>query len=465
MTISRLLIVGGRRRRSPRVFASVGLAFFIVACGSDLRTAPHSKKSVSVEDGDNQTGAATAPLRKPLVVRVVDEQGEPAAGAMVQWTTRDGGTFLPPASTTDDGGIAHTIWTLGAGAGRQHARAVVDGSVGADFAADAATEPGPTAAPVTLSLTTPDGSGQTVHPDFVAMGGGWAFSHEYLLITPYPNGNAMFENPSIFEGTSPLAWAPPDGVKNPIASPLHGYLSDPDAVWVPETSELWVYYREVQAQNDVYVLRSSDGVHFTAPRLVASAQNHDLVSPAVVRRGPNDWMMWSVKSGVGCAAASTSVELRRSTNGLDWSAPTQVSLSQGGGYSPWHIDVQWIPSRQEFWAVFNGKTPGSCTTPALFLATSADGVTWKTFPSPILARGANRELADVVYRSTFSYDDAADAIDFWYSGARYDAGQYSWHTAYQRRTRGEVFAMAARASAALAALAPRPGVPPLLDAP
>jgi hypothetical protein len=335
-------------------------------------------------------------------------------------------------------------------------------------AADASTPVPADTAPAfrTLSLTTPEGSGQTVHPDFVTMPSGWGFSHQYLVITPYPNGNAGYENPSIFEGTAPLTWVPPAGVTNPVAAPLHGYLSDPDAVAVPESNELWVYYREVESRNEAYVIRSADGVHFTAPRVVASAKNHDLISPSVVHRGPGDWMMWSVKAGDGCSSPSTSVELRRSTDGLDWSAPVEVSLSQAGGYFAWHIDVEWIPSRQEFWALYNGKTPGSCGTPALFLATSADGLAWKTFPSPILIRGASPELKDIVYRSTFSYDEATDAIDFWYSGARYEMGKFVWSTVYQRRARREVFSIAAsRNIIPAAALAARAGVPRLLHAP
>lgn len=465
MTRTRLLFVSARRRRSSRFIAAIGLAF-LSACGSELRTAPHPPKTISIEDGDAQTGSATAPLRKPLLVRVLDENGDPVAGATVSWTTRDGGALSPRESGTDERGFARSTWTLGASLGRQHANATVDGSVSAVFAADAAAESGPTSSPLALALTTPDGSGQTVHPDFVAMPSGWPAFHEYLVMTPYPNGNATLENPSIFAQSAPSVWMPPPGVSNPIVTPRGGYLSDPDAVAVPETQELWVYYRGVESHNDIYVIRSKDGVSFTKPQLVASARNHDLVSPTVVRRGPSDWLMWSVKSGVGCGAASTSVELRRSTNGLDWSDPEKVSLAQGGGISPWHIDVQWIPSRNEYWAVFNGKTSGSCTTAALFLATSLDGLTWKTFPSPILTRGASHELADVVYRSTFSYDEESDIIDFWYSGARYEHAAYLWHTVYQRRTRGEVFATAAKKSmAAMANVVPRFGIPPLIDPP
>jgi hypothetical protein len=85
--------------------------------------------------------------------------------------------------------------------------------------------------------------------------------------------------------------------------------------------------------------------------------------------------MWSVNSNVGCTAATTSVELRRSTNGLAWSPPQQVMLSLPGMFV-WHIDVQWIPSLGQYWALFNAKVAGNCSTPALYLATSADGVTW-----------------------------------------------------------------------------------------
>ena len=400
------------------------------------------------------------------MVRVRDGNSNPVAGVTVRWSTNDDGEFLPPESNTDDHGFAHATWTLGATPGRQHARAVVDESVIAEFGADAANEEGPKSIPVAFLLATPEGTGQTVHPDYVAMPSNWPGFHRYLVVTPYPNGNSGFENPSLFADKGALTWEPPEGVTNPIAIPTFGYLSDPDAVAVPERNELWVYYRQVQTHNEVYVTMTKDGVTFTPPTRVAAADNHDIVSPSVVRRSATDWMMWAVKSGSGCGAASTSVELRRSTNGLDWSSPQRVSLSQGDGISPWHIDVQWIPSRGEFWAVFNGKTSGSCSTQALFLATSPDGVTWKTYRSPILTRGVSPELADIVYRATFAYDEGSDMIDFWYSGATYDFEQYIWRTAYQRRSRGEVFATAAtKYHTPLAALKPRRGVPPLLNAP
>ena len=111
--------------------------------------------------------------------------------------------------------------------------------------------------------------------------------------------------------------------------------------------------------------------------------------------------------------------------------PGKTTLSDPDG-SPWHIDVEWIPSRNEFWAVYPVKQSGSCTTDRLRFATSADGVHWTSYPSPLLARGASDGLRDVVYRSTIDFDAATGVVSVWYSGAKYENGGYSWHLAWER---------------------------------
>jgi hypothetical protein len=113
--------------------------------------------------------------------------------------------------------------------------------------------------------------------------------------------------------------------------------------------------------------------------------------------------------------------------------------------------VQWIPARQEYWALYNGKVAGSCTTDALYIATSADGVAWKTYRSPILRRGAIPEFADIVYRATFAYDPQRDVVSLWHSGARFTSRGYEWHAAFERRPRADLFEDVARMNAVLAA--------------
>jgi hypothetical protein len=304
-----------------------------------------------------------------------------------------------------------------------------------------------------LKLRTFDGSGQTVHPDFAQMPD---WPNPFLLVaTPYPFGAVGVENPSLYWRDSTYQWTPLGDRTNPIARPIGmSFLSDPDMVAIPATGDLLVYYRQVDDDaNHVLLIKSRDGVHFTEPIEVVKGANHALVSPAVVRRDSTRWRMWTVNAGGdGCHAQSTVVELRRSRNGERWSKPIPVNLTQGGA-SVWHIDVQWIPSREEYWALYNVKTPGTCATLLLYLATSPDGVNWQTYPSPLLVAGVIPEFNDIVYRSTFAYNPVNDRIRFWYSGARFKDGVYIWESAYDRRDRAEVFtAIGKPPSAAVAAV-------------
>ena len=210
-------------------------------------------------------------------------------------------------------------------------------------------------------------------------------------------------------------------------------------VYEPDSKELWLYYRQVAGDNVVLLLRSADGTHWGTPVEVARAPNHDLVSPSVVRRAAGDWWMWSVKSGTsGCGASSTTVELRRSADGVLWSDPEPTDLSAGELW-PWHIDVEWIPGRNEFWAVYNAKTDKGCTTPAVFIATSADGITWQMTERPVIVKGRIPEFQDIVYRTSFAYDPVTDAVTFWYSGAKFQSGSYVWSAAVERRHRSDLF--------------------------
>lgn len=287
-----------------------------------------------------------------------------------------------------------------------------------------------------LPLATPDGYHQTVHPDY-AMMPGWS-PRRFIVATPYAFSDTVLENPSLYSQSPSFDWQP-HGLSNPIARPRVGYLSDPDMVALDDRRELWVYYREVTKRNTIWLIRSADGLTWSSPRRVVSAPKHMIVSPSIVRRAADDWLMWSVNAGkIGCTGNAAFVELRRSADGIHWSPPQDVSLSRDP-YSAWHIEVQWIPSRQEFWALYNAKRPGNCNTDVLFLATSTDGLVWKTYPSPVLRAGVLPEFDDVVYRSAFAYNPRTDNIRFWFSGARYGNRGFEWHTVYQRRSRADVF--------------------------
>jgi len=430
--------------RAAVIVACLGLA----ACGADAPTAsaglPAALERVS---GDGQSAPPGAALEQPLVARLVDADGRAVRRADVRWEA-SAGEVTPGVSTTDANGDAKAIWRLGTETGAQRATATVDGLDAVVFVAFVDASALPERVPLhSIALVTADGSGQVVHPDVVLPPFEALDETPRLAITPYPWGNANFENPSIFTGGRDT-WRVPSGLTNPVVKPNGGYLSDPDIVWLADRREFWLYYRHVDTENEILVTSSIDGVRWGPSREVVRAPNHQVVSPTVVRRTPTDWLMWSVNSGsAGCSSPSTTVELRRSVDGTSWSSPTTVTLSQPGVF-PWHIEVQWIASLGEYWAMFNGKVAGSCTTDALYIATSPDGVAWRTYRSPVLRRGSIPELADVVYRATFAYEADRDLVSIWHSGATFTPRGYEWHAAYERRRRDDLFASVGRVDAA-----------------
>ena len=70
--------------------------------------------------GENQTGPAGAELAAPIVVRVVDRQGQPSGGRRVYWKIQTGeGSLREYQSTTKPDGTATNWWTLGGAIGVQ----------------------------------------------------------------------------------------------------------------------------------------------------------------------------------------------------------------------------------------------------------------------------------------------------------------------------------------------------------
>ena len=467
ITIERSLI------RSRRWHLATSLLLF-AACRQDAPTTPPSPvpSVVAVIGGDRQAADPQDVLPDLVVFKVTDGDGKPMKDVTVQFAVPIGGGSVPAASkATDSTGVASTKWTMGAQAGVQTLEAHVNGVL---VATATATSCDPTQCfpleklsstlsdATLLTLATYDSSGQAVHPD-VVRGHGNATGF-WLAITPYPGGNTKYENPSLFRSRDAKTWAPPPGITNPVALPdSEAYLSDPDII-VNNDQRLWLYYRSVaRSQNVIKVIRSPDGLHWDGATDVISVPSHQLISPAVVRGAPHaPWQMWSVNAGIqGCGAPVTTVERRTASDGLTWSAPRTVELVQPG-QAIWHIDVQWIPARSEYWALYNTYPAGtSCTTNGLYLARSADGMKWTTYPSPIASAGVIGAFKHLIYRSTFMTNPKATSVTLWMSGAVY--GQqtgYVWQTATVTTSVADLLAIASSPAATLRAVPFFASLPP-----
>lgn len=283
--------------------------------------------------------------------------------------------------------------------------------------------------PSAIEFGTYEGSGEVVHPDVVSFSAPW-YGHRYWnAITPYPNSAIQFENPSVFVSNDGNSWAVPAGMKNPLARTDRGYLSDPDMVFEPTRGELWLYYREVEMArianstkphiaDHVWLTTSADAVRWSTPRRVVTDSVRYVVSPSIVRTPDGSWHMFQIDAGLdGCSAKSSRVVVRTSSNGIKWSTASDAGLVQPG-YVAWHMDVQYVAERAEYWALVAAYVSGQgCTNTSLFLVTSPDGRKWTSYPSPVLARGELPQFSSAVYRSTFAYG-ADNNVTIWYSGAR-----------------------------------------------
>lgn len=440
------------RRGISLVWVSCAVAIVGAACRDGAPTRAPTREpgtwTLRAERGDDESGEAGEEAVEPLVVSLRDESGHAVAGVAVTWSAAGGGAIRVEQPRTDSSGRQIAWWTFGSRDEPQLATADMAAGQRVSFRGRIRRAPElPTGVLTPLSFDTFDGSGQVVHPDVVGLPFAWDGGRAQLAmaITPYPYGDEVDEDPSLYVGATGREWTPPQGVRNPLARSLYGYLSDPDVLYNPVDHRLWLYYREVvQGENVIRLITSADGVQWDEPREVVRVPNHGLISPSVVRRDATTWLMWSVNGGTsGCKGRSAFIELRRSSDGLHWSAPEPVHLDQPALF-PWHVDVQWIRRRREYWALYNVKPAGACVTPALYLATSPDGVDWTTYPTPVLQRAALPAFDDVVYRSSFLYNVADDAVTFYYSGARYDGQRYVWGAAVQRRDRQALFADLAR---------------------
>jgi len=283
------------------------------------------------------------------------------------------------------------------------------------------------------NIPTYDGSGICTHPDVIYFPGGWNGYKYWMAFTPY--SDSTHENPSIVVSNDGATWTVPTGLNNPIdPAPSNGHNADPDIVYNDTADELWIYYIECENGNTTYLKRktSTDGIHWSSEQNIMSAPDYQIVSPSIVKRG-STYHMWYVDSGVsGCSAGSTTVYHRTSSDGVSWSAPETVTITQPpgtGGYVVWHPNVIYVPAKNEYWMVFAAYLSGStCMHTKLFFANSTDGINWETYDIAMLIPSEPGHWdSDLIYRSSVLYNATTDTIRVWYGG--YESS-YGWHIGY-----------------------------------
>jgi hypothetical protein len=286
--------------------------------------------------------------------------------------------------------------------------------------------PGAVGEPAILSVPTYEGTGQSVHPDMVVFPDAWNGARYWMAMTPYPGGNAMFENPSILNSADGLELAIPPGVKNPIVKPINqpDYNSDPDLVYDVVRHELVLSYRVVKdGRNTIKIITSGDGVRWSDARVAFSEKNHSAISQSIVLPAHAPATAWYVDAGSrGCSALTTRVMTRRSSGTAasiaqsDWGPAVETDMAVPG-YNVWHLKVRYVPSKHEYWALIVAypQDGRGCGADDLFLGQSRDGVRWTVLPRPLMRHEERPWTEGALYRGTFAYDASVDQIAIWFS--------------------------------------------------
>jgi hypothetical protein len=118
-----------------------GSLLAVLACGGGDLTLPGQvgpPADLLQVSGNSQSARAGNEVPDPLVVRLVDEQGNPVRGSAVSWVVGDGGGSVSAVTVqTDTAGLASTRLTLGPSPGANTVNAVVSGIDIVIFTADA----------------------------------------------------------------------------------------------------------------------------------------------------------------------------------------------------------------------------------------------------------------------------------------------------------------------------------------
>jgi Regulator of chromosome condensation (RCC1) repeat len=96
------------------------LAVCLSACGDDTTGGDPIPAEIRLLSDPLPTGTAAWPLADPVIVEVLDEEGNPLSGVTVSWTVGDdAGQVVADADTTNVAGRASAEWTLGVAEGEQ----------------------------------------------------------------------------------------------------------------------------------------------------------------------------------------------------------------------------------------------------------------------------------------------------------------------------------------------------------
>lgn len=280
-----------------------------------------------------------------------------------------------------------------------------------------------------LDIPTYDGSGQAVHPDILYFENGFrGKSRFYLAMTPYPNSNDNYENPSILVSDNGYDFVEEKPDLNPIVgSPDRDHNADPDIFFDADTQQFLLYYLEFQRPFfvNLMLLRSTDGIGWSKDVAVhydLTAGDRPMVSPSLVKREGTYYLFFVSLDGYR-------IQYYRSSDGLNWdkNVTGEISIDFPDGFTPWHVDV--FEGNGQFYMVCN-----ALSEQYLYLARSRDLINWELYSEPVVKGSPSFHNSKRIYRSTAIVD--GDTLVVWFSFETLDR---TWAIGVKKRLLSDLF--------------------------
>lgn len=294
------------------------------------------------------------------------------------------------------------------------------------------TEP-PYNVPQYLTTPTEDGSGSTVHPAVLDFGpNGWRGWRFWMAVTGYWQSDDDYENPHILVSQDGIGWQPPEGLTNPVYKVTGAsFHSDTHLTYDPDTDTLWLFFRRLILgasfelhRQQVFYASTTDGVTWPASATELNWYrphgDGQVLSPAIVRRGPGDWWLFGYYH-----STRQMVIYRASAPDGPWTGPTWGVGDPAAG-TPWHLYV--INDGGIFRAICDLGPKYLGAGDGLVAGSSRDGLNWSWAADHILSLPADEEAWDSgeLYRTTFTRHENGTHYRVWYSAN----GPDSWRTGY-----------------------------------
>ncbi|HEX3038633.1 MAG TPA: hypothetical protein VHO94_06560 [Oscillospiraceae bacterium] len=227
-----------------------------------------------------------------------------------------------------------------------------------------------------LTIPTYDGSGQLTHPKVLYFANSWNGYHYWMSMTPYPNADYRYENPSIVVSNDGISWFVPTGLKNPISgipsdAKYGAYYSDPHLVMNGKAMELWYRYnpgdpKTGHAHNNIniyYKKVSTDGIHWSAAKFLCNFGWAGHMSMAI-NCEDGIYKSWY-------ADYDGHLYYSQSADSQNWSHSVIASVPLPAGYQSYHQDIIKVGSR---YCLLQCAKKHSNNTFAQFFASSTDGI-------------------------------------------------------------------------------------------